>query len=237
MRQWLTTFLLLAAGALGAYSRAHAYEAVPAASSPIVDTIREFLVQELARTQPALRAEISVTQSAAQARLAPCERMEVFLNSGTRLWGHAFVGVRCLVRPNWSVSVPVSIRLYGKALVATRTVSALLLIPPGAAKIEDTELTREPGPVATSPVELEDRFCTRLIEAGQLIPLAALRAIPAVGQGDTVKLLGVGNGFSISTDAVALASASAGETVRVRTDAGRTLSGIARRGRVVELTF
>jgi flagellar basal body P-ring formation protein FlgA len=237
MRQWLTTFLLLAVGVLGASTRAHASEGASAGSSPIADTIREFLVQELAHTQPALRPDIAITENAALARLAQCERMEAFLNPGTRLWGHAFVGVRCLVRPNWSVSVPVSIRLYGKALVATQTVPALVPIPAGAVKIEDTELTRDPGPVATSPVELEDRFCTRLIEVGQVIPLSALRTIPAVGQGDTVKLLGIGNGFSISTDAVALASAGAGETVRVRTDAGRTLSGIARHGRVVEMTF
>jgi len=49
--------------------------------------------------------------------------------------------------------------------------------------------------------------------------------------------VGVGSGFSISTDGIALATVAAGELVRVRTDSGRTLSGIARKGRVVEVSF
>jgi flagella basal body P-ring formation protein FlgA len=49
--------------------------------------------------------------------------------------------------------------------------------------------------------------------------------------------VGTGNGFSISTDGVALATAAAGESVRVRVESGRTLSGVARKGRIVEVGF
>jgi len=85
--------------------------------------------------------------------------------------------------------------------------------------------------------QLADRICTRSLEVGQAIPLNCLRTVPAIGQGDPVKLVGVGSGFSISTDGIALATVAAGELVRVRTDSGRTLSGIARKGRVVEVSF
>jgi len=67
--------------------------------------------------------------------------------------------------------------------------------------------------------------------------LNSLRAVPAVGQGDAVKLVGLGSGFSISTDGIAMATAAAGESVRVRVESGRTVSGVARRGRIVEVAF
>jgi len=47
----------------------------------------------------------------------------------------------------------------------------------------------------------------------------------------------VTEGFQITTEAIALSTAAPGETVRVRTEAGRTIAGVARRGRVVEVEF
>jgi flagella basal body P-ring formation protein FlgA len=58
-----------------------------------------------------------------------------------------------------------------------------------------------------------------------------------VGQGEPVRVVGHGNGFSISADGVALASATAGQSVRVRTESGRIVTGTARAGRLVEVQF
>jgi flagella basal body P-ring formation protein FlgA len=52
-----------------------------------------------------------------------------------------------------------------------------------------------------------------------------------------VRVIGNGRGFSISAEAIALASAQEGQAVRVRTDSGRVLSGTARAGRQVEVVF
>jgi flagella basal body P-ring formation protein FlgA len=61
--------------------------------------------------------------------------------------------------------------------------------------------------------------------------------MPAVGQGDPVKLVGRGHGFSITTDAVALAAATEGQPVRVRLESGKILTGTAHDGRIVEVSF
>jgi len=201
------------------------------------EEIRRFAAAEVARSQPGVRAEISVGEIDSRLRLAPCEHTEVFLRPGGRLWGRSFVGYRCRQRPGWSISVPVTVRLYGLALVAAQSLPALQPISASAVRQQEVEMTREPGGVVTDTGQLEDRICTRGLEPGQPIPLNALRAVPAVGQGDAVKLVGQGSGFSISTDGVALATAAAGESVRVRVDSGRTVSGVARRGRIVEVAF
>jgi flagella basal body P-ring formation protein FlgA len=211
--------------------------AEPAGPANATEEIRRFVATEVARSQPGLRAEIVVGEVDARLRLAACERTEVFLRSGARLWGRSFVGYRCLQRPGWSISVPVTVRLYGAALVAAQSLPALQPISASALRSEEVEVTREPGGVVVDVAQLEDQICTRSLEPGQPIPRNALRSVPAVGQGDAVKLVGMGSGFSISTDGVALATAAAGESVRVRVESGRTVSGVARRGRVVEVAF
>lgn len=247
MKPW--PCLLLLCGALALVSaRAQTSPAAPAAGEPVAapapaapvpvgEQVRAFVAAELARSQPGLRAEITVGDIDQRLRLAPCEHTEVFLRSGARLWGRSFVGYRCTQRPGWSISVPVTVRLFGPALVATQALPALQAIAAGALRREDVEMTREPGGVVVDASQVQDQICTRGLEAGQPIPLNCLRALPAVGQGETVKLVGTGNGFSISTDGIALATAAPGENVRVRVESGRTVSGVARRGRVVEVDF
>ncbi|HXW65625.1 MAG TPA: flagellar basal body P-ring formation chaperone FlgA [Burkholderiaceae bacterium] len=234
MKRWLVFCLLICGSTLTSLSQA---TAPPEAPSTPADAIRHFVENELARSDPKLRAEISVGEIDPHLRLTPCERVEPFLRAGSRLWGRSFVGYRCLQHPGWTISVPVMVRLYGPALVAAQTLPPLQAISADAVRQQEVELTREPSGVAVTVEQLEDRVCTRLLQIGQPIPLSCLRSVPAIGQGDPVKLVGVGSGFTISTDATALSTAAAGETVRVRTDSGRTISGIARKGRVVEVSF
>jgi len=99
------------------------------------------------------------------------------------------------------------------------------------------EWTRAAQGVVTAADQLDQRVLARPIASGQPIPLNSLRAPQAVGQGEPVRLVGRGNGFSISADGIALASAAAGQSVRVRTESGRILTGTARAGRLVEVQF
>jgi flagella basal body P-ring formation protein FlgA len=147
------------------------------------------------------------------------------------------VSIRCIRGASWTATLPVTVRLYGPALVATRPIAALETVSFGALRVDEVEWTREPMGLATTAGEVDDRMSLANIAPGQPLPLRTLRARAAVGQGDTVRVLGVGGGFQISTEAIALAAAAPGENVRVRTESGHTLTGIARRGRVVEVDF
>jgi flagella basal body P-ring formation protein FlgA len=203
----------------------------------ISERVREFALAELARSQSPLRAEITVGEIDSRLHLAPCAQTEVFLRPGARLWGRGFVGYRCLQRPGWSVSVPVTVHLYGPALVAAEPIPANQPIAPSAVRVAEVDVTQEAGGVLKDPSELADKTCSRALDAGQIVPLGALRSVPAVTQGEPVKIVGSGVGFSITTDGTAMATAAPGEMVRVRTESGRMIAGVARRGRVVEVSF
>ena len=58
----------------------------------------------------------------------------------------------------------------------------------------------------------------------------------AVQQGQNVKTISSGAGFSVSSDGKALNNAAEGQVVQVRTNTGQTVSGIARPGGIVEIS-
>ncbi|HWY72376.1 MAG TPA: flagellar basal body P-ring formation chaperone FlgA [Burkholderiaceae bacterium] len=201
------------------------------------DSVRRFVQNELGTIDGASRIDISVGEADARLRLAPCEKAEPFLRSGTRLWGRTFVGLRCVSGAQWTISVPVQVRVFGPGLVAAHLLAAGQSISESDVRSEQVEWTRQPQGVARDLSQLQHRVPARPIEPGQPIGLALLSDTPAVAQGDEVKLVGRGNGFSITTDAVALASAAVGQPVRVRLESGKILTGTAREGRIVELVF
>ena len=215
--------------------------ASPAQAQTSLDTVRLFVQREASGALPpsaaGVRVDVTVGQLDPRLQLAPCARIEPFLPSGARLWGRANVGLRCVEGATWSVLLPVTVRVYGPALVAARPLGAQAPITQDDVHLAEVEWTREPQGVATDPQQLANRVLQRPVAMGQAIPLAALRAPVVISQGDPVKLVGIGRGFSISADAIALASAQEGQSVRVRTDSGRILSGTARPGRQVDVTF
>ncbi len=84
---------------------------------------------------------------------------------------------------------------------------------------------------------LQGRTLLQAVAAGQPVRPEMTRATPVVQAGDTVRLRIVGTGILIAGAGQALAAAGIGQSVRVRTDLGKVLSGVAREGRVVEVSL
>lgn len=183
------------------------------------------------------RVEVSVGEIDPHGRLAPCARMEPFLPAGARVWGRTLVGVRCVEGAAWTTTVPVHVRVWGPAVVAARPLAAGETVTPESVAVEEVELTREPPGLLPDPAQATGKVLLRAVGAGQPLRREALRAPLVVGQGDTVKLVYRGEGFTVTMDARALAAAADGQSVRVQTPSGRVVTGIARAGRVVEMNL
>jgi len=209
------------------------------ASPALQEAVRLHALREAAAAAGGTQSRIDVLVGEIDPRLqlAACTRSEVFLPAGGRFWGRGFAGVRCIEGATWSITVAVTVRIYGPALVAAKTLGAGLVVQAEDVRSAEVEWTQQAQGVVTSTAQLDQRVLTRPVAIGQAIPLSVLRAPQAVGQGEPVRVVGRGNGFSISAEGIALASAAAGQPVRVRTEAGKTLTGIARAGRLVEVQF
>ncbi len=216
-----------------------------AAEPPVQNSAIERFVTDEAAAKVTLasgaRIEVEVGRLDPRLRLAPCNRIEPFVPTGVRLWGRANVGLRCADDgPNaarWQVYLPVTVHVYGPALVAMRPIAAGEPIAAEDLVPAEVEWTRESQGILTDVAQLDGRVATRPIGIGQPIALANLRAPQVIAAGDQVRIVGRGVGFSVTGQAMAMAAAQDGQSVRVRLESGRILTGTARAGRWVEVPF
>jgi flagella basal body P-ring formation protein FlgA len=181
------------------------------------------------------RVEVNVGRLDDRLQLAPCANVEPYLPGNARLWGKTQIGLRCTAGAAWNVFLPVEVRVFGQALVASRPIAYGQPVGQGDLQLEEVELSREAGAALTDPNSLDGKTATRAIAPGQILRAEHFRAPPAVGAGDTVQLIYNGSGFSISASGRSLGAAADGMPVRVQTESGRVVQGIARAGRVVEM--
>jgi flagella basal body P-ring formation protein FlgA len=192
---------------------------------------RVFLEQQLAAS--AGEIEVIVGEPDPRLALAPCARYEPFIPSGAKLWGRASLGVRCMEGANWTIYVPVEIRVHALVQVAARPIARGRPIGADDVRVERVDLTRLPGTAFGADDSVDGMVTTRALAAGEPLRRDLLRPPPILAAGDPVKVVVDGAGFAVSIDGKALAAAGEGQAVRVATAAGRVLTGIARPGHVV----
>lgn len=207
-----------------------------AAAGPLDEAPLRLFLDDATAGMPG-RVELSVGELDPRLTLAPCARVVPFVPTGARLWGRTHLGVRCVEGAKWQAFVPVTVRVFGPALVATRALAAGE--PAGEADFEvaEVELTREPPGVLTDPSRLQGKVLGRNIPAGQPLRADLLRARPVLGAGEQVRVVYQGQGFQVSTEGKSLGPAGEGQPVRVQTAGGRVLTGVARADRSVEVRF
>lgn len=186
---------------------------------------------------PASRVEVTVGTSNSRMQLAPCARMEPFIPNGTRLWGRATLGVRCVSGATWQAFLPVQIRVYGLAPVAARPLAVGESVTETDIRHEDVELSLYPPGSIADISQVGGKQLIRPVTAGQTLLANWFRARQVLAQGDTVRVVYAGPGFSVTSEGRALAHAVEGQAVRVAMESGRTVTGIARADRVVELGY
>jgi flagella basal body P-ring formation protein FlgA len=133
------------------------------------------------------------------------------------------------------VFVPVRIRIYGPALVAARPLAAGQILAAEDLRLEESELTQ--SGILTDPAQAIGRRITVGVNGGYPVRQELLRLQQVISQGETVKVRVAGAGFTIIAEGIAVAHATDGQSVQVRMDSGRTVSGTARAGRLVEVRF
>jgi flagella basal body P-ring formation protein FlgA len=145
--------------------------------------------------------------------------------------------VRCTSPVNWTVYLPARVKVIGNYVIARQGLRPGQTIGPQDIALERGDLAAQPGRVLSDPSRAIGVRTSRGIAAGNPLREEHLRLPPAVESGQTVKIVGIGNGFSIGGEGRALGRAADGETVRVRLPNGSIVSGIARAGGAVELRF
>ena len=170
------------------------------------------------------------------AQLAACTALEPFLPQGSRLWGNTTVGIRCLAPTTWTIYVPVQVRIHGSHVVAAQQLVPGQAIGAADVTVKNGDLGALPANVLTDTAQALGKTPRNGVAAGQPLRADLLIAPLAVQQGQNVRLLTRGPGFTVSNEGKALNNASEGQIAQVRTASGQVVSGVARQGGVVEVS-
>lgn len=199
---------------------------------------RELVEQQLGGFAGAAvtRVEIETGSLDPRLKLAPCERVEPYLPTGFRAWGKSRVGLRCAQGPvRWNVYLPITVKVFGPALVAVRPLDAGAEIAEADLRSAEVDLAAAASPALTELDAVAGRTLTRAVAPGQPLRQGDLRARQWFAAGETVRLVALGKGFEVHGEGQALAAGLDGNVVRVRTETGRIVSGVAVADRRVEV--
>ena len=202
--------------------------------SPLYMALDDFL---RAQTQ-GLPGKVSYVISPLDARtqLPTCDAFEPFVPQGGKLWGRTTLGVRCLGPSTWTIYVPTQITVSGDYLATARPLAAGTVLDASSIVVRNGDLSRLPSSVLMDPTQAIGKTLKSGLGAGQPLRSDQLAAQWAVQQGQTVRMISRGDGFSVSAEGRALTSAQEGQVVQVRAASGQSVSGIARAGGIVEVT-
>lgn len=182
------------------------------------------------------RVELEMGELDPRLKLAPCERIEPFVPSGTRLWGKLRIGLRCMAGPvAWKVYLPVTVKVYGQALVAAGPLQAGAELTVLDLRYAEVDLGSLNTPAFTDASRLAGRVLTRALATGEPVRGDALRTRQWFGAGEIVTLTAMGRGFAVSSEGQALNPGMEGQPVRVRTESGRIVTGLPVGARRVEI--
>ena len=185
-----------------------------------------------------MRFEVIVGQLDPRLHLAPCQQVEPYLPTGTRLWGKARIGLRCVNGPSrWNVFLPITVKAFGRGLVATAGATAGTTLRANDVASAEVDLAEEMTPALTDPDLAVGRSLTQSLRPGQTLRQAHLKPRLWFSAGDTVKVVAVGEGFSLEGEAQALSNGVEGQPARLRTESGRILTGQPAGERRVEIAL
>jgi flagella basal body P-ring formation protein FlgA len=206
--------------------------ALASPSDPAWAAQAEQLATQAARAALGNRTDVRVEVQAGsldpRLTLAPCEQVDIYLPPGQRVWGRMRVGLRCAKGPvAWNVYMPLTVRVMAPSLVAAQALAAGTVLQPQHLRVGEADWAASRSPVVAAPALAIGRALTRTLSAGNALRESDLKKRQWFDIGDNVRIIATGVGYSVASGGVALSPGIEGQPVRVRTDSGRTITGMA----------
>jgi len=184
-----------------------------------------------------LPGTVTIQVKPPRSSLPACAALDAFQPAGSRSIGKIIVGVRCLAPTPWTVYLSAQVRVIGSYAVTRQPLPANHVLTAADITLREGDLGSLPADVVTDADAMLGYRAVSGLAAGAPLRSALLRPPLAVQQGQTTRLVMNGPGFSVQSEGQALANASRGDRVRVKTRSGQVISGVAHDGQQVMVTF
>ena len=211
---------------------------VPAARQDLA-SLRSMAEQYLQTQSAGLPGVVTVTVGALddRMRLAACPAPQAFQQPGARTVGKTTVGLRCSAPTPWTIYVQAQVSVLAEYVAAATPLVQGQAIDAAQLVMAKGDLGTLPHGVLTDMAQAIGRTSSMSIAAGTPLRANLLKSKPVVQQGQAVRVVSRGAGFTVSTEARAIGTAAEGQVVQARTQGGAIISGVAREGGVVEVAI
>ncbi len=184
------------------------------------------------------RIEVVVGRLDPRLKLAPCLQTVPYLPAGARPLGHTRLGLRCSQGPSlWNVSLPVEVRVWGQSLTAATSLPMGTVLEARHLISTEVDLAERPDPAIGQHSLALGRTLARGLVAGEALRRSDLKTRQWFNTGDVVRILATGPGYAISSEGQAMGPGLEGQSVRVRTEGGRIVSGVPAGERRVDVAL
>lgn len=164
----------------------------------------------------------------ARLKLAPCRRIEPFLVAGLPTWGSTRVGLRCTQgAAAWRAFLPVQVQVLAPAWTSKAALPAGARVALDQWELAEADWAAAPARPLGPTAAIAGRTLARPTAAGQALRETDLQARRWFTSGQAVRIVATGSGYSVSAEGQALGHGIEGQPVRVRTEAGRIITGQA----------
>lgn len=182
------------------------------------------------------KATYSIGIIDAERLASACQGFDVSMRNGANPWGKTQVEVGCR-GGTWTIWVPVQIHVMAEYLVLARPITAGQRLIDADVRNQLGELSYLPNGVLMDKEQVIGRTAIASLPAGRPLRADMLRQPTVVQQGQSVKIVGTGNGFQVTNEGRALTNAVVGQVTQVRLNSGQILSGVVRADGTVEIRF
>jgi flagella basal body P-ring formation protein FlgA len=206
-----------------------------ALADELTESIGQFIRQQTGSYVGEVTYSIGAVEG--QKKLPPCSGYQPFFPNGGQHIGNVTIGVLCLAPSNWTIYVPVKIRVITSYILSAHPLAA-------GQVISSSDIQENKGDISTMPpgilfkrehaIGKTTRFS---IAAGQALRAEQLTAPLIIRQNQSVRLIVDGPGFTAGSEGKALSNAAEGQVVQVRTSSGTTVSGIAQSDGSVAISY
>lgn len=183
------------------------------------------------------RVVVLVSQVDSKLKLEKCIALEASLPNGGKVWGNTTVAVRCTTPSPWTIYVQANVSVFADYVVATVQLPQGKTITANDISFANGDITNLPAGIFTDAGQVLGQVMGSSVGAGSLLRQDLLRSPLAVKQGQTVRLIIFGPGFSVTSSGYALNNASVGQMAQARASTGKTISGIAKSNGEIEVPY
>lgn len=199
----------------------------------IVQTAKDFTLANLANADQA-QSEIT-TKIDKRLRLKACSgQLEGFFPEYGRRVGNITVGVRCNGEENWSLFVPVSVKIYRQIVVASRPLARGTVISQADLLIEERNISAFSTDYFGDVDSLIGMQINRPVQLGQSFSSHSVKPRVAIKRGNLVTLIARNAVVEVRMEGKALADGSIGKRLKVKNlRSNRIVEGIVQSENIV----